>query len=1007
MTGSLDLTQFYWQIPVTAQYGKIFTTSTFLGTHTPQVVQQGDMCAVRAAQVTISKIIEGIPGVAALLDDIVITAPDPDTFLDRLEMVLQRLQDCADPNYGPGIKIRGDKFVILSDNISYMGLKIIRGQLYADTKKAEKILEWKVPGNLTELQSYCSFISYFRIFFRNTSTKIAPILDLEKIPKYTKKQHWKQEHQEIFDKVKTILTTLPALKIIDTSPTGGTLHVFHDWSTRGYGGLLAQEVTDPATNKTSLRPIQYFSRLAKKSELRYKVSEGEMNSAIAAIQKWQHYLRGKEFILHSDSSVVYHVLKNYKNTSRVLSRLASEIQGMCFKVKHISTKESPADYFSRLVVDEERICNINKFEPNIPHLTPSGDVEERDAEYETETFQGEDDQDFCEDEDEDYEEEDAIMIEAAIQERKEILLTIKETIDKMRPYINNAHHNDKDKLITNLIAPATTIVAPVTTRAQKKIGDTVEDVPELLRKQREDLYLDTIAEQLLKSKRQEATFEHGRYTYKLVKGILLACYDDGPYKYVAPKSMQRDIVVAKHGLVHCGVAKTLEQVRATWIFPGLNSLVRQVVKQCYRCQAFGSNPKYPDNPHNPLQHLKAKRPNDIIAIDVWSSGKQDSRFKYVIAAIDLFSRFLWTRCLQRATSEAISDFLLETVFTTGVPRRILSDNAENISAGCLPYLYKAVNIGFAQANNSGGNPTQQDDGPRISQETSTAYWPMGNAVIERIFRNIGDWLRKIIANHPEEFHKYIPVTTLIYNTTTHRALDTTPMHLHFGIKPTETTPDVYDLLAFGGYNSPNHYIKERARDCQKARVEALHHMNREGGYYEDLEIDFNRRNDVRWHSFTPGDWVMVHRPPDNRNKLGSPYFMGPATITELVGRNGAIVEYWANGVKKKRNVKHLKMFYYDPEDTEAHKLFSGPKKKDHRLDADGHKMQEIEDEFLGNGIPEDQISWGLQDPTCLPVIVNGEDETAEDDEIEDESPNKQVRFTDKPQGDDELEEEEN
>ena len=43
-------------------------------------------------------------------------------------------------------------------------------------------------------------------------------------------------------------------------------------------------------------------------------------------------------------------------------------------------------------------------------------------------------------------------------------------------------------------------------------------------------------------------------------------------------------------------------------------------------------------------------------------------------------------------------FLLEDVFTTGVPRKIISDNAENISAGSLPHLYNSINQGFQDSN---------------------------------------------------------------------------------------------------------------------------------------------------------------------------------------------------------------------------------------------------------------------------------------------------------------------
>ena len=83
-----------------------------------------------------------------------------------------------------------------------MGFSIKKGHIYADQKKADKILLWEEPKTLTELQSYASFISYFRIFFKNTSTTIQPILELEKLQKYKKEIHWKQEHQDIFDNVK-------------------------------------------------------------------------------------------------------------------------------------------------------------------------------------------------------------------------------------------------------------------------------------------------------------------------------------------------------------------------------------------------------------------------------------------------------------------------------------------------------------------------------------------------------------------------------------------------------------------------------------------------------------------------------------------------------------------------------------------------------------------------------------------------------------------------------------
>ena len=169
-----------------------------------------------------------------------------------------------------------------------------------------------------------------------------------------------------------------------------------------------------------------FSRLAKKAELRYKVSEGEMNSAVAAIQKWQHYLRGRPFILHSDSSVVYHVLKNYKNTSKVLGRLASDIQGMCFKVKHISTKTNPTDYFTRLVFNEQRVCDTHKEDTNIPYLDGNGTVEQRQEPFETDYYDGDNMDNEVADEEDDQDNKDEVI------DRHTIVASINEAIQKIQ-----------------------------------------------------------------------------------------------------------------------------------------------------------------------------------------------------------------------------------------------------------------------------------------------------------------------------------------------------------------------------------------------------------------------------------------------------------------------------------------------------------------------------------------------------------------------------------------------
>ena len=88
------------------------------------------------------------------------------------------------------------------------------------------------------------------------------------------------------------------------------------------------------------------------------------------------------------------------------------------------------------------------------------------------------------------------------------------------------------------------------------------------------------------------------------------------------------------------------------------------------------------------------------------------------------------------------------------------------------------------------------------------------------------------------------------------------------------------------------------------------------------------------------------------------------------------------------------MFYYDPDDKESHRLFSGPKKPDFRLNYDGHLVPQAEDPFPEDGVHEDEISFGIEDESRIPIIFDGEDEETKDDDIEEDDEELNVTFND-------------
>lgn len=91
------------------------------------------------------------------LDDVVIFSLSFIKHLERLELVLQRLQQ-------NGLKLKLRKCHFFQLEVKYLGHVISAAGVATDPEKISVVQEWKTPVTVTELQSFLGFASYFRRF---------------------------------------------------------------------------------------------------------------------------------------------------------------------------------------------------------------------------------------------------------------------------------------------------------------------------------------------------------------------------------------------------------------------------------------------------------------------------------------------------------------------------------------------------------------------------------------------------------------------------------------------------------------------------------------------------------------------------------------------------------------------------------------------------------------------------------------------------------------------------
>ena len=101
---------------------------------------------------------------------------------------------------------------------------------------------------------------------------------------------------------------------------------------------------------------------------------------------------------------------------------------------------------------------------------------------------------------------------------------------------------------------------------------------------------------------------------------------------IIPRSLQRKVIKAAHHLGHLGMTKTKQMIRGKYWFPTMNSMIEQIIGQCYECQVTTKQHR-----REPVKVTDIpKKPWDVVAVD-FSGPYPDGHYNLV--AIDKRTRY--------------------------------------------------------------------------------------------------------------------------------------------------------------------------------------------------------------------------------------------------------------------------------------------------------------------------------------------------------------------------------
>ncbi|CAG9132567.1 unnamed protein product [Plutella xylostella] len=286
---TLDLSSGYYQVPISERSKHLTSFVTPDGQYEFNRMPFGLANAPSVFQRMMNKLLGSarFNKATAYIDDILIFAKDADECLERLEEVLQLLDNA-------NLTLNLAKCDFLRDKIDYLGYEISAEGVRPGEKKISCVLNFPRPENVHNVRQFLGLASYFRKFIENFAQISYP---LSKLLKKNQAWQWGTAQEEAFEVLKARLVDRPILAIYD--PAAETeLHT--DASRNGIGGILLQR----QAGESSFRPVAYYSRQTSPEEKNFHSYELEALAVVCSLRKFRVFLLGKEFKVMTDCSAL-------------------------------------------------------------------------------------------------------------------------------------------------------------------------------------------------------------------------------------------------------------------------------------------------------------------------------------------------------------------------------------------------------------------------------------------------------------------------------------------------------------------------------------------------------------------------------------------------------------------------------------------------------------------------------------------------------------------------------
>ena len=633
----LDLSDAYEQIRVLPEHVVRTVFATIFGNMISHVMQQGDKNGPPTFQRIMSVIFADMIAVFVYCyqDDVFVYSFTLESHERHLSLVFNRLREVK-----LYLSRNLAKIDILSIRMDCLGFIITDEGIHVDASKVDKIIQWRTPRNLKDVQKFNGMIQYLSQFLKDVTVYTTP---LTSICSGGQDFLWTELHEKCFEELKRLVAEAPIINPIDYK-SKLPIWVITDASARGVGGLYGQ-----GPDWQSCRPAGFMSRKFTPAQMNYATWEHELLAVLEALLRWEDKLIGIRFSIVTDHKALT-FFKDAPYTTQRRMRWWEYLSRFDYKIEYIKGSTNlAADSLSRYYSSDEpdELHDISEYVNVDARLDPEGD--------------------------------DLPITRAAEIQCMRVGLRSDKT--KTREVLDKEEPRDlqTQELKENKEDPV---------EATKLIDrPTVKNILSLLK----DLYEgDSFFLEIWRNTERHNKFEKGN-------GILWSRNRTLQKVVCVPKGIQmgrsvRGILIdaAHETLGHLGSKKTLEYIRRWFWWPTVAEDVESFCKSCGRCQTTKVSR---EKPAGWLHTMPIpERPWQSIGMDFAGPFVEVGGFDYILLVICRFTGMvhLIPTNTRISAKDVAQIYIKEVVRLHGIPESIVSDRDTKFSSQFWKELSKGI-----------------------------------------------------------------------------------------------------------------------------------------------------------------------------------------------------------------------------------------------------------------------------------------------------------------------------